>query len=309
MSIDSTWLRCPNCFQDLEPVTDRVLGCSAGHRFDLAKHGSVTLLPPKAPRTAGDDRQMLEARSQLLESGAYAPIVDALAASVRGETDRGEPGAPPSAPSADPSERLGPRIADLGCGTGYYARGLSASVDGASVLLADRSPTAVRMAMRGVPESTGVVLDLWRPLPLRDASADLAINVFAPRNPPEFARIVRTGGLLIVVVPTAEHFLELRRLGAALDVPEGKAELVTAQFTAAGFTPSRTTRVEYPLVTDAATRELLVDMGPAAHHRSHATGAEASGDLSVTVSVDVVTFVRRSPQTQTQTIDPAPTPE
>ncbi|WP_159440950.1 methyltransferase domain-containing protein [Agromyces cerinus] len=238
---------------------------------------------------------MLEARSQLLDSGAYAPIVDALAASVRGSTQLGVPGAPPPhlpSPGDVPGDRLGLRIADLGCGTGYYARRLSASVDGDSVLLADRSPTAVRMAMRGVPESTGVVLDLWRPLPIRDASADVAINVFAPRNPPEFARIVRTGGLLLVVVPSGDHFLELRRLGAALDVPEGKAELVTAQFTAEGFTAAGSTRVEYPLVTDARMRELLVDMGPAAHHRAAAVDADASGELSVTVSVDVVAFVR-----------------
>ncbi|KRC62627.1 hypothetical protein ASE14_02005 [Agromyces sp. Root81] len=294
MSIDSTWLRCPNCFHDLEPITDRVLGCSLGHRFDLAKHGAVTLLPPKAPRTVGDDRHMLEARAGLLESGAYAPIVDALVASVRGSIARGDDDAPPPIGSSADADVVGTqsdlRIADLGCGTGYYAHGLAAAVESGSVLLADRSPTAVRMAMRAVPGSTGVVLDLWRPLPLRDVSADVAINVFAPRNPPEFARIVRTGGLLLIVVPTADHFIELRRLGAALDVPEGKAELVTTQFSAVGFTPLQTTRVEYRLTTDVGIRELLVDMGPAAHHRSD--GGTSHGDLAVTVSIDVVAFAR-----------------
>ncbi|MGW9631445.1 methyltransferase domain-containing protein [Agromyces sp. NPDC055520] len=273
MSIDSTWLRCPNCFHDLDAISDRVLGCELGHRFDLARHGAVTLLPPRAPRTVGDDRQMLDARSRLLESGAYAPIVDALRASIGVH----------SAPL---------RVADLGCGTGYYARGVAARADVGSVLLADRSSTAVRLAMRSVPGSTGVVLDLWRPLPLRDASADVAINVFAPRNPPEFARIVRAGGRLLVVVPTGSHFIELRRMGAALDIPEGKAESVTAQLSAHGFSALRSTRVEYPLVTDAETRELLVDMGPAAHHRTADANADQAAALVVTVSIDVITFVR-----------------
>ncbi|WP_157002750.1 methyltransferase domain-containing protein [Agromyces laixinhei] len=278
MSIDSTWLRCPNCFHDLEPISDRVLGCALGHRFDLAKSGGVTLLPPRAPRTLGDDRRMLEARSDLLESGAYAPIVDTLAeAGGRRVLSR----------------QSSLRIADLGCGTGYYARELSAAVDGGSVLLADRSATAVRMAVRAVPRATGVVLDLWRPLPLRDASADIAINVFAPRNPPEFARVVRPGGLLLVVVPSASHFIELRRMGAALDVPDGKAELVTAQFAGVGFAASQTTRVEYRLTTDARMRELLVDMGPAArHHIDGGSRPDASGELFVTVSVDVVALRR-----------------
>ncbi|MBM7830619.1 SAM-dependent methyltransferase [Agromyces cerinus] len=292
MSIDSTWLRCPNCFHDLEPVTDRVLGCSTGHRFDLAKHGSVTLLPPKAPRTVGDDRQMLEARTGLLESGAYAPIADALIAAMHA----GRPSTASRAGVRQPGEShdtsAATRIADLGCGTGYYAGALGRAGPGASVLLADRSPAAVRMAMKAVSGSTGVVLDLWRPLPIRDASADIALNVFAPRNPEEFARIVRPGGVLLVVVPTALHFIELRRIGAALDIPDGKAELVAAQFSDVGFTASGTTRVEYPLVADAETRELLVDMGPTAHHRADGERAAASDELSVTVSVDVVTFVR-----------------
>lgn len=296
MSIDSTWLRCPNCFHDLEAVTDRVLGCELGHRFDLSKHHSVTLLPPRAPRTIGDDRQMLDARAGLLESGAYAPIADALVAAMHA-------GRPGPASRAGVSQDDGPRdstaatrIADLGCGTGYYAGALEHAAPGSSVLLADRSPAAVRMAMKAVAGATGVVLDLWRPLPIRDASADVALNVFAPRNPPEFARIVRPRGILLVVVPTSAHFIELRRLGAALDIPEGKADLVTEQFADADFTTAGRTRVEYPLVADAETRELLVDMGPAAHHRADGERSAGSDDLSVTVSVDVLTFVRSSPQ-------------
>ncbi|PWC04229.1 methyltransferase domain-containing protein [Agromyces badenianii] len=287
MSIDSTWLRCPNCFHDLEPLTDRVLGCSLGHRFDVSKNQSVTLLPPRAPRTIGDDRQMLEARARLLDSGAYAPIADALVDGM-GEGLRGSTS--PSSRRAAHGSADATRVIDLGCGTGYYAGELERATPGASVLLSDRSPTAVRMAMRAVPGSTGVVLDLWRPLPVRDAVADVAVNVFAPRNPPEFARIVRPHGLLLVVVPTATHFMELRRLGAALDIPDGKADLVTEQFTGAGFTPLQTTRVEYELITDLGMRELLVDMGPAAHHRRE--GDAPDGELAVTVSVDVVAFTR-----------------
>jgi len=104
MSIDTTWLRCPNCLLDLDPIDERTLGCPTGHRFDLSKHGIVTLLPPKAPKTIGDDRDMLDARAALLDSGAYAPIAAAITESLSAAGFDG---------SAD-----APRIADLGCGTG-----------------------------------------------------------------------------------------------------------------------------------------------------------------------------------------------
>ncbi|TYL50936.1 methyltransferase domain-containing protein [Agromyces mariniharenae] len=275
MSIDTTWLRCPNCLLDLDPVGERTLGCETGHRFDLSKHGIVTLLPPKAPRTVGDDRAMLDARAALLDSGAYAPIaasiVEALSsAGIDGATDA-------------------PRIADLGCGTGYYSALLADALPTADFLLADRSPDAVRMSRRAIGGSTGVVLDTWRPLPVRDAVADVVLDVFAPRNPPEFARILRPGGVVVVVVPTADHLHELRAEGAMLDVPAEKAELVSDRFHEAGLRRGARTTVTYPLEATAATQALLVDMGPAAHHadrRPH----QPEHARTVTVSVDVLVF-------------------
>lgn len=280
MSIDSTWFRCPNCFLPLTAISERVLGCDRGHRFDISRQGTVTLLPPRAPQTLGDSREMLEARRDLLESGLFDPIAEAIIAA-----------------SVDTlSDAASPRVADLGCGTGYYAGRLAQALDSALFLAADRSPTAVRMAARSIPRCTGVVLDLWRPLPLRDAIADLAINVFAPRNPPEFARLIRPGGVLVVVVPTADHLTELRASGDLLDIPAGKEAHVTAQLRSAGFSESRPVRVEYRAVVDAAQRGELVAMGPSAHHAavpdaSSSTGEDEAPDL-VTVSVDVLAFRR-----------------
>ncbi|MGW4930512.1 methyltransferase domain-containing protein [Agromyces sp. NPDC004153] len=279
MSIDTTWLRCPNCLLDLDPVDERTLGCETGHRFDLSKHGIVTLLPPKAPRTVGDDRAMLDARAALLDSEAYAPIATAIADAVGSAgTDRG-------------TDAL--RIADLGCGTGYYSAFLADALPTADFLLADRSPDAVRMSRRAIGRSTGVVLDTWRPLPVRDDVADVVLDVFAPRNPLEFARILRPDGVIVVVVPTAEHLRELRAEGAMLDVPAEKAELVADRFREAGLRRRARTTVTYPLEATAATQALIADMGPAAHHadrRPH----QPEHARTVTVSVDVLVFEHAS---------------
>ena len=281
MSIDSTWLRCPNCLLPLSSVYEGVLGCDGGHRYDISRHGTVTLLPPRAPKTIGDTRGMLEARRDLLDSGLFAPIAESIvAASIEGV-----PGVGGTL-----------RIADLGCGSGYYAGRLAQALPSASFLVADRSPVAVRMATRTIPGSTGVVLDLWRPLPLCDTTADIAINVFAPRNPSEFARVIRRGGILIVVVPTTGHLRELRARGDLLDIPAGKSARVTAQFVSAGFSVPRAERVEYLASIDAAQRAELVGMGPSAHHASVSPENVASDAALltelVTVSVDVLAFRR-----------------
>jgi SAM-dependent methyltransferase len=291
MSIDSTWLRCPNCFRPLTELDGRVLGCEGGHRFDISKHETVTLLPPRAPRTAGDSREMLEARAELLGSGVYEPIASAIAeacADVAGT----------------PTGRM--RVVDLGCGTGYYSARLSEALPHAVFLLADRSPTAVRMACRAVPDATGVVLDLWRPLPIRDASADLSINVFAPRNPEEFARITRPGGSLVVVVPTDRHLRELSGRPGMLRIPGSKADHVSEQLGRAGFAADARRRVEYVASFDARGIRSLMGMGPSAHHvpdeeteavgGSRQTAPESTepsdSPLDVTVSIEVLRFRR-----------------
>ncbi len=282
MSIDTTWLRCPNCFQDLSAIDDRVYGCAAGHRFDRARHGYLTLLPPRAPRTVGDDREMLAARSALLDGGAYSPIAAAIADVVAA--------LPPRASGASL------RIADLACGTGYYSATIARAVPDAVFLLADRSPEAVRISLRALPAATGVVLDLWRPLPIRDGVVDVALNVFGPRNGAEFARVLGPNGRLVVVVPGETHLQELRRDGAILDVPAGKADRVGEQLRAFGLAPESTTSIEYVLETDAATRGLLVGMGPSAHHVDSLSPAAATGEmrLGVTIAVDLLVFARSS---------------
>lgn len=291
MSIDSTWLRCPNCFHDLSPVDERTLGCDSGHRFDRSKHGYVTLLPPKAPRTIGDDPAMLRARAELLGSGAYSPISDAINDVVRGV----------AATSAAPDDVL--RVADLGCGTGHYSAELAAVYPSGEFLLGDRSPDAVRASLRALPSATGVVLDIWRPLPVRDRSADVILNVFAPRNLEEFERILRPDGVIVTVVPTERHLAELRRDGLVLDIPSGKSGRLVEQFTELELGVRERRIVEYRLDAGETTRLRIAEMGPSAHHRagddgvgpSHEVDSPGSSESAVepvTISVEVLVFVR-----------------
>ena len=71
---------CPVCALPLLPVPGGCV-CEHGHRFDRAAKGYLNLLPagrkPSA-HIAGDDRVLLQARREFLNTGLYAPLADAL---------------------------------------------------------------------------------------------------------------------------------------------------------------------------------------------------------------------------------------
>jgi 23S rRNA (guanine745-N1)-methyltransferase len=272
-------LRCPICFsagtgsQPLSPVGALILGCENGHRVDVNKRGYVSLLPPRS-RVVGDSADMLDARGRFFATGAYQPIADAVARAC-----------------ADAIAGPGVRIAEIGCGTGYYLDAVRAAVAAEDVLAADLSPAAVRTAVNNVQGTVGVVLDVWQPLPLADASRDVLLSVFAPRNLPEFARVLDTDGCLVAVVPTGDHLREARAAGLALDVPEGKADdLVHAA--EPWFDAAARTEIEFTMTLDDGTLALLLGMGPSAHHARSAAGGGRLID-QVTASVTILTLRRR----------------
>ncbi len=152
-------LRCPHCRGPLDHA-GRALRCARGHSFDVARQGYVAL-ERRAGR--GDTAAMVAARAAFLGAGHYAPIAEALCAAA------GEPEA----------------IVDLGAGTGYYLAALLRANPAAHGVALDASRPALRRAVRAHPRIAGVACDIWRGLPLEDGSADLIVNVFAPRNLPE----------------------------------------------------------------------------------------------------------------------------
>ena len=179
-------LTCPVCALPLQDV-GRALACERGHRFDAARQGYVNLLTGKGSPFEGDTAEMVEARAAFLGSGHYAPLRESVvAAAVR---DAGTPAV----------------ALDAGAGTGYYLEGLAAAVPGLFPVALDVSKIALRRAARRLPGGIGIVWDVWRPLPVADASVDVLLNVFAPRNAPEFVRVLAPGGRLVVVTPRPGH--------------------------------------------------------------------------------------------------------
>ncbi|MCU1425070.1 MAG: hypothetical protein JWM51_1361 [Microbacteriaceae bacterium] len=162
----------------------------------------------------------------------------------------------------------------------------------------DVSVDAVALATRatGAP---GVVSDVWRPLPVRTGRADVVLCVFAPRNPAEFARVLRPHGSLVVVTPRAAHLAQLRAQGRLIGMqPDKLAHLDESLAEEFALTARRA--LEYDVMMTAEQQADLGAMGPSGHHSNiGGTRAPEYGVLdaetdaaAVTVAVDVSVYRR-----------------
>jgi 23S rRNA (guanine745-N1)-methyltransferase len=267
-------LACPVCGRPLEALPGGSgLRCSEGHSFDRARQGHVTLLPPGHRPPSGDSAAMVADRVAFLEAGHYAGITAALADAVCAD------GLPAS-------------LLDLGGGTGHHLGGLLDRLPDAVGVVLDSSPYAARRAARAHLRAVAVVADTWARLPVRNGALDRVLVVFAPRNGPEIARVLRPGGRLVVVTPAADHLEELVGPLDLLRVDPDKAGRLAASLEP-GLQPVRTAVHRSELALPRAAAATLVGMGPHARHRTTGELGAAVDRLAepvrVTLSVDVTT--------------------
>ncbi|GIH28823.1 rRNA (guanine-N1)-methyltransferase [Acrocarpospora phusangensis] len=236
------------------------LSCRHGHSFDVAKQGYVNLLTGSSKPGTADTPAMVAARDDFLGAGHYDPIADRLAELSAGAEI----------------------VADAGAGTGFYlGRALGSSAVG---LALDISKHALRRAARAHPRIGAVVADVWKPLPVRDQVVDVLLNVFAPRNAAEFARVLKPDGMLVTVTPGPEHLWPLvDRLGL-LRVDEDKEGRLAASL-GDGFAQAVQDRVEFDVELGHKAVAEVVGMGPSAWHERETPIGALPDPVSVRVSV------------------------
>jgi 23S rRNA (guanine745-N1)-methyltransferase len=266
-------LACPVCQSELADG-GAGLSCPNGHRFDRARQGHLTLLPPGHRPPSGDSAEMVADRMAFLAAGHYAGISRAVGDAVL----------------ADGSPQ---RLLDVGGGTGHHlAAALDRLPEAVGVIL-DSSRYAARRAARAHPRAAAVVADTWARWPLRDAVLDRVLVVFAPRNGAETVRVLRPEGRLVVVTPAHDHLRELMGPLELLTVDPDKAVRLAAALEP-HLEPVTTTghREELLLGHDAVAT--LVGMGPHARHLAAdrlAAGLSALPEpIRVTVAVQVATY-------------------
>ncbi|MFV0286102.1 MAG: putative RNA methyltransferase [Demequina sp.] len=263
-------LRCPVC---AAPVAETASGlrCEAGHTFDRARRGYVTLRAGHAKTLNADTAEMVAARERLQSGGWYAPVADAAARAVA-QVARGGRGL----------------VLDLAGGTGYYAAAALDALPGWDGIAMDLATPALKRAARAHPRCVAVGGDALRTLPLADASVDIVLSVFGPRVPSEVMRVLAPGGALVVVTPLPQHLRELVEAVDGVHVHEGKSERLAAQYPQLERAVSEDVVATLALTADAA-RDVLA-MGPNAHHVA-ADDLASLGARETTLAVRVESLV------------------
>jgi len=259
-------LRCPVCGTALK-IADRSVRCAGRHSFDIARQGYVNLLTGPAP--GGDTPEMVEARAAVLDAGHLDLVTEAIAAHAPG---------------------TGLAI-DVGAGTGHHLAALLEPRPALLGLALDVSKAAARRAARAHPRLVAAVCDAWRGLPVADGCADLVLNVFAPRNGPEFRRVLRPDGRLIVVTPHPDHLGELVEALGLIGVDPDKDRRLDVAL-GRWFTTLDTTWYSRQLALAHRDVTRLVAMGPSAHHveRLPERVAALPEPVRVTTAVGVTVF-------------------
>ncbi len=218
------------------------------------------------PPAGADTAEMVGARADLLAEGHFAHLAEGLAetaARLCDGTARGDCAAPGD----------GSLIVDVGAGTGYYLAAVLDRMPNANGLALDVSKAAARRAARAHPRAAAAVCDVWHGLPVVDRGAAVVLDVFAPRNAAEFHRVLRPGGVLLVVTPQPDHLGQLVRELGLIGVDPDKGRRLGSTFDQLfRLTEQLPYRRELSLSRASAAR--FVAMGPSAWHTDAARLSE-----------------------------------
>lgn len=200
---EKAYWRCPVCEEFLYRIS-RTWSCNNRHSFDCAKQGYVNLLlaNQKNSKAPGDNIDMVVARRAFLSEGHYLPLANRLAEMSLSHI------------RSNASENKA-NVFDAGCGEGYYLQHIVKACQRASMTVdaggVDISKPAIQAAARRYKSIEFAVASSYT-LPLMPDSQDLVIQVFAPSNANEIARVLRGDGKWILVSPAAEHLSELKAM-------------------------------------------------------------------------------------------------
>lgn len=258
-------LICPNCGLPLIKQ-DKAMKCEKGHSFDIASAGYCNLLVGSKPGDyIGDSKEMVMARRQFLDGGAYEKLRAALCELVLSEA---------------PAEKL--RVLDAGCGEGYYtgavAKALKESGRELEMLGADISKSATAYAAKRDKQTFYITANSFK-LPIADAGADIILSLFAPAPAGEFARILAPGGKVIMAVPGTEHLWELKE--AIYDEPYKNDE---DKHSLEGFRLCRREKLSYKaMIEGSGNVQALFSMTPYIHR----TGKESMDRLRAIENIEL----------------------
>ncbi len=187
--MESNILVCPKCKKKLF-IINNSMECKNRHNYDLSKTGYVNLLNKKV-NNIYESQMMFSARRYVYNKNLFAPIIDYLKTVIQEELDKSI-------------------VLEAGCGEGFLLSKLYESMNEKKFIGMDISKQAINKAAKKNKDIIWFVGDLCS-IPLEDKSVDIIINMLTPANSAEFFRVLKNEGILIKIVPSEQHLLELRK--------------------------------------------------------------------------------------------------
>ena len=184
-------LVCPICRAAFDVTEDgRSIACSGArrHLWDIASSGYVNIA---SCSKSGDPKEAVRARTRFLSLGHYekaATLVSSL--NEKYATDG--------------------ICVDAGCGEGYYSAKLAKTCE--FLFGFDLSKAAVEFSAKRKTENAFFMLAGINALPVADSACDSVVNIFAPCFEAEYSRILKDGGVLIVMCAGKKHLMELKQV-------------------------------------------------------------------------------------------------
>lgn len=252
--------------------------CASGHGFDIARSGYVNLLLSKHAGRAvhGDNKLMVQARRDFLDKGYYAPLCEA----VCGEALK--------------YAKNGSVVLDAGCGEGYYTSAMRAAFDRSDIAVkmfgVDISKVAVEYAAKRDKSVRFAAASVFH-LPVASGSCDLLVTMFAPYCGEEYSRVLKSGGIMIMAIPSENHLWELKQ--AIYDTPYRNE---VKPYELEGFEHVGVRRVRFTMeLHDSTDIRSLFSMTPYYYKtgRTEQERLEALAELTVQADFEVLTYRKK----------------
>lgn len=173
----------------------------------------------------GDDKLMIEARTEFLNTDSYKPLCDLMCELLQ---------------KYIPQNAC---VLDAGCGDCYYTEKIEKALadKNASIAGIDISKFALIAAAKRSKNIRLAVASVFA-LPTADFSCDAVLNVFSPFAPEEYNRVLKRGGVLLRVIPLENHLFSLKKAiyDNPLKNPEESTEID-------GFTLAESQELKYSI--------------------------------------------------------------
>lgn len=194
----SSVFQCPICQQSLKSyLTTKDLHCEQHHKFPLNEAGYWVFAKSKKEKGASLSRAQMRSRMFLLASGMLTPIVAKMKPFVAAHFTQGQDY----------------QWLDYDCGDGFYLGALKDSLQDSGLSLQPHGFTEAENALFVAAKNLNDVSlcqSSTKRLPYHDEAFDLLTLIDKPIKGKEYLRVLKQGGMALMVVVGPRHLWQIR---------------------------------------------------------------------------------------------------